>query len=95
MEVRVDCRATERGWRCNVGVGTDPAATAHAVTVSGDTLRELAPTDADPVRLVTESFHFLLAHEPRESILRSFDLPVIGRYFPGWEREVRARLGER
>ena len=25
-------------------------------------------------------------------VLRSFDLPVIGRYFPGWEDDVRARL---
>jgi hypothetical protein len=51
----------------------------------------LAPADADPTRLVRESFEFLLAREPRESILRSFELPVIGRYFPEWETEIRPR----
>ena len=37
-------------------------------------------------------FDFLLTREPRESILRRFDLPVIGRYFPDWEAEVASRL---
>ena len=38
------------------------------------------------------AFDFLLTREPRESILRRFDLPVIGRYFPEWEAEVARRL---
>ena len=38
------------------------------------------------------AFDFLLTREPRESILRRFDLPVIGRYFPEWEAEVASRL---
>ena len=33
---------------------------------------------------------FLLAREPRESILGRFDLPLIGRYFPEYEREISA-----
>lgn len=43
-------------------------------------------------RLVRAAFAFLLEHEPAGSILRSFDLEVIGRYFPGWEDDVRRRL---
>jgi hypothetical protein len=42
--------------------------------------------------LVKESFHFLLEREPKESILRSFDLTVIGRYFPAYERQIARRL---
>ena len=42
----------------------------------------------DPVDLVRRSFAFLLEREPKESILRSFDLPVIGRYFPDYERTI-------
>jgi hypothetical protein len=38
---------------------------------------------------VRRSFEFLLAREPKESILRSFDLPVIGRYFPEFVRVIR------
>ena len=46
------------------------------------------PARSDPDALVRAAFDFLLTREPRESILRRFDLPVIGRYFPGWEAEV-------
>jgi hypothetical protein len=34
-------------------------------------------------------FEFLLARESKESILRSFALPEIGRYFPEFEREIK------
>ena len=50
----------------------------------------LVAADAtDPEDLVRRSFEFLLEREPRTSILREFDLPVIGRYFPEYEREIR------
>ena len=42
--------------------------------------------------LLEESFRFLLEREPNTSILASFNLPVIGRYFPEYERDVRERL---
>jgi hypothetical protein len=35
------------------------------------------------------SFRFLLAREPKESILRSFGLSTIVRYFPEFEREIK------
>jgi hypothetical protein len=44
------------------------------------------------VGLVEASFAFLLEREPNESILRTFDLTVIGRYFPDYEREIGQRL---
>ena len=37
----------------------------------------------------------VLEREPRESILRQFDLAAIARYFPEYEREIRRRLGAR
>ena len=45
-----------------------------------------------PEDLLEESFRFLLERESNTSILSSFDLPVIGRYFPEYEREIRTRL---
>jgi hypothetical protein len=42
---------------------------------------------------VRRSFEFLLDNEPKESILARFDLAVIGRYFPQFEREIKRRLG--
>lgn len=51
-------------------------------------LARLVPDATEPSDLVRRSFEFLLAREPKESILRSFELPVIGRYFPEYERSI-------
>ena len=92
-EVSVDCHETDAGWACSVTVGPEPGATIHQVTVSDEVLRALAPDAAEPDGLVQASFRFLLDREPRESILHSFDLPVIGRYFPEWEAEINGCPG--
>ena len=63
--------------------------TTHVVAVSAADLARLAPGARSPDDLVTRSFEFLLAREPKESILGRFDLTVIGRYFPGYERAIR------
>ena len=90
----VDVRCGREGdrWLCLVRVREGPFATEHRVTVAPADLIRLDPTAADPERLVRTAFTFLLERESASSILRSFDLPVIGRYFPGWESDVRARL---
>jgi hypothetical protein len=90
--VEVTCRATTDGFDCDVTVGTDAAATRHTVLVSRADLARLAPGHPDAVPLVRASFAFLLEREPRESILGRFELPVIERYFPGYEAEIRRRL---
>jgi hypothetical protein len=90
--LEIDCEPREDGWLCRVTVGDDAYATRHEVEVSRTTLDAMAPGAGDPEALVRASFEFLLAHEPRESILRAFQLPLIGRYFPRWEDEVRGRL---
>jgi hypothetical protein len=46
-----------------------------------------------PKALVEKSFAFLLVREPNTGILRSFDLPVIGRYFPEYESTIKKMLG--
>ncbi|MBL7064066.1 MAG: hypothetical protein ISS49_07625 [Anaerolineae bacterium] len=66
--------------------------THHRVTLSKANYERLTGGKASPETLVTESFRFLLEREPKESILRSFDLTVIGRYFPEYEREIARRL---
>jgi hypothetical protein len=40
---------------------------------------------------VRDCFAFLLEREPTESILSSFDVGVIGRYFPEFERVIADR----
>ena len=90
--LNVACRLTPDGFACDVIVGTDAAATRHTVFVSQEALAQLAPGHYDPEELVTASFVFLLEREPRESILRRFELPVIERYFPGYEAQIRRQM---
>jgi len=66
--------------------------TRHRVTLRQADYERLSGGGVDPEALVTESFRFLLEHEPKESILRSFDLTAISRYFPEYEREIAQRL---
>ena len=93
-EPHVDVRCGRDGdrWLCLVRVREGSFATEHRVTVAAGDLARLDPAAADPERLVRAAFAFLLEREPASSILRSFDLPVIGRYFPGWQDDVRERL---
>ncbi len=64
----------------------------HQVTLTADYYQKLARGAVAPEELIRRSFEFLLEHEPKESILGSFDLPVIARYFPDYEREIARRL---
>jgi hypothetical protein len=66
--------------------------TQHRVTLRKADYERLAGGQASPEALVIESFRFLLERESKESILRSFNLTVIGRYFPEYEREIVKRL---
>jgi hypothetical protein len=93
-KLKVDCRPGQEVWSCDVAVGDDPGATRHRVSVSEDTLARLAPGASEPTQLVRASFEFLLEREPRESILHSFELPLIGRYFPEYEATIRQRVGQ-
>jgi hypothetical protein len=91
-EIEVTKRTRSDRWTYHVIVTDDDgSATEHDVTLSREDLARLAPGADDPTDLVRRSFLFLLllAREPKESILRSFELPVIGRYFPEYEREIR------
>jgi hypothetical protein len=93
-DVDVRCYPAPDGWSCAVTVREDRSSTTHAVTVSADDGLDLAAaTDAAHVtRLVEETFDFLLEREAKESILRTFDLSVVSRYFPDFDHEIRSRL---
>jgi hypothetical protein len=47
-----------------------------------------------PERCLNAAFRFLLDREPKESILKRFDVRIIGRYFPEFERELPRYLAE-
>jgi hypothetical protein len=88
-EITVQCAPAGTGWVARVTVTDHGSRRDFEVAVSQAELTRLAPGSADPSALVRRSFEFLLTREPKESILASFGLSVVGRYFPEYEREIR------
>ena len=58
----------------------------HRVTVSPEDAARFSRLGADPARAVEAAMTFLLDREPKELILGSFDISVIRRYFPGFDK---------
>jgi hypothetical protein len=75
-------------WLVTVKAGVT---TRHRVRVTTADLDRFAE-GRTAEELLHESFRFLLERESNTSILESFDLPLIGHYFPEYEREIRNRL---
>lgn len=69
--------------------------TSHRVTLKQADCDRITGGKIEPTELVRRSFEFLLENEPKESILARFDLTVISRYFPDFEREIKRRLAEK
>ena len=95
-DIQVACVETDPGsWTCAVRVRDDRSATDHEVLV--DEIDLPAALDGaetpDVERLVRATFEFLLEREPKESILRRFELPVVGRYFAEYPEDIARRVG--
>jgi hypothetical protein len=71
---------------------SDRTTTIHAVTVTPEYWQKLTGGSFSAEKLVDKSFEFLLEREPNTSILRTFELPVIQRYFPEYEKTIRTML---
>jgi hypothetical protein len=74
-----------------VTVDEGTTSTGHVVTVWPSDVERYAP-EASPEDLLEASFQFLLEREPKESILRRFELPAIERYFPEFPRAIAGLL---
>ena len=92
MDIEVSIEPAPDGWYCAVTLRAG-GESRYQVHVSRVDLARLAPGAADPADLVRASFAFLLERESPSSILRRFDLRVIGSYFPDYEATMLARLG--
>jgi hypothetical protein len=75
------------GNRYEVTVEEPGSTSSHLVSAAADDVTRLGG-GADTEDLVEASFRFLLDREPKESILSSFDLSVIPRYFPDYESRI-------
>jgi len=70
----------------------DRTTTTHRVTIKPSYYDKLTDGQISAEKLVEKSFEFLLQRESNTSILRTFDLPVIGRYFPEYETTIRSMI---
>ena len=68
--------------------------TRHHVTLARGTCERLAMGMHTPEHCIKAAFQFLVDREPKESILQRFDLAVISRYFPEFERELPRYLSQ-
>ena len=71
---------------------SDGTETRHEVEVPTDFWRKLTDGEVSKEALLRESFEFLLEREPSTSILSSFEISTISRYFPEYENEIRNRV---
>jgi hypothetical protein len=75
-------------FRFDVTVQEGRGETRHDVTMSRPIFEELAHGTQTPEQCIEAAFRFLLDREPKESILRRFDVTLITRYFPEFPREL-------
>jgi hypothetical protein len=91
LMARIEVDKTAEGeFRVRVIEGKSES--SHTVKLDPAYYNRLTGEKVDPQELVKRSFEFLLEREPKESILAKFDLQIIGRYFPEYEREIKRRL---
>jgi len=63
--------------------------TEHNVKLNDEYYQKLTGGKITEEELIKRSFDFLLQRESKESILSKFNLELINRYFPEYEREIK------
>ena len=63
--------------------------TTHIITLSDEVHKNLTNEKVTKEELLDFSFKFLLDREPNTSIMSSFELTVISRYFSDYEKSVK------
>lgn len=89
-EIRVQ-RASRKGnnFAFKVNVKEGNTQTEHMVEMSPDYYNSLSDGEITMEQIVEGSFRFLLDREPKESILRRFNLSQIALYFPEYEKAIK------
>ena len=72
----------------------ETSTTTHTVTITDQSLNDLTDNNVTKTQLLEFSFKFLLEREPNTSILSSFDINVISKYFSDYRDKVRRWCNE-
>ena len=86
-EIIISESKTEIGWAFQVTLSNGNS-TVHKVNLTKEYYEHLSLPDVEPHKVVESSFKFLLDREPKEMILRTFDLQIISKYFPEYEKRI-------
>ena len=86
----IEVRRTREGdpLEFDVVVREGQGESRHRVTMARNTHERLTAGRHTPERCLEAAFRFLLDREPKEAILGRFDVTLISRYFPEFEREL-------
>ncbi len=91
--ISVDLLENPNGWIAKVTVEEKKSSSNHTVELENSYYQMISSEGKyTPQQVIETSFEFLLAREPKESILSRFDLPIISRYFSSFERELPRML---
>jgi hypothetical protein len=85
----IDVKREGEAFRVRVQEGRGE--TTHRVTAKEADLARLSHPGEAPEAFLVRCFEFLLERESKESIMSSFDVMVIARYFPEFEQTISRR----
>lgn len=71
-----------------VTVDEENSKSTHTVTLDDQYHKKLSGNIIPKEALIKKSFEFLLEREPKESIMSSFDLKIINKFFPEFESYI-------
>jgi hypothetical protein len=86
IDIREDAAGDPLSFTVTVREGKGE--TRHAVTMARADFVRLSGGKHAAAEVIDAAFRFLLDRESKESILARFDVSVIARYFPEFQREL-------
>jgi len=82
----------KNGEDFEVTVSEQDSSTVHTVTLDDDYYKALTGGKVARENFIKKCFEFLLEREGKESILSSFNVRVINKYFPEFEQQIEGKI---
>ena len=81
----------KNGEKFEVTVSEQDSSTVHTVVLDDNYYQALTEAKIAKKDFIRKCFEFLLEREGKESILSSFNVRVINKYFPEFEQLIKSR----
>ena len=92
-DIRVtEANQREEGWTFLVELGHGEGLIEYFIDVDKDYWTRLTSRRVEPADLVRETFRFLLDKQPKEVILKRFNIAEVAGQFPVFEHEIKRTL---